>query len=192
MEYFPGLTSLEILQKIQEDLQDQNIQPEHFEGRIIFMSMFNDIDWTKRRHSDVFQIPKKLRSTRRDSHEDTGHSSAVETKRNGTELSTVHLKENEIPSPQRWWDISKKLVTQYSRASVLLSREILKRKGGRCTLHFDADSSNTELLLRTIHSANQLSIYGAVSSWCEEFAQRTPNRKERLWRSPWQKKMSSY
>ena len=28
-----------------------------------------------------------------------------------------------------------------------------------------------------MHSANQLSIYGAVSSWCEEFGQR-PNEKE--------------
>ena len=36
---------------------------------------------------------------------------------------------------------------------------------------------NTELLFRTIHSANQVSICGAVSSWCEEFGQR-PNEKE--------------
>ena len=33
---------------------------------------------------------------------------------------------------------------------------------------------------RTIHAANQLSIYGAVSSWCEEFAQRIPNQKESM------------
>ena len=31
---------------------------------------------------------------------------------------------------------------------------------------------------RMIHSANQLSIHGAVSSWSEEFAQKTPNQKE--------------
>ena len=39
-----------------------------------------------------------------------------------------------------------------------LNRGILIRNGGRCTVHFNADSSNTELLFRTIHSANQLSI----------------------------------
>ena len=55
---------------------------------------------------------------------------------------------------------------------------ILKRKGGRCTAHYKADSSNTELLFRTIHSANQLSIYGAVSSWCEELAQWIPGQNE--------------
>ena len=35
----------------------------------------------------------------------------------------------------------------------------------------------TQLSFRTIHSATQLSVYGAVSSWCEEFDQR-PNEKE--------------
>ena len=41
-----------------------------------------------------------------------------------------------------------------------LNRGVLKREGGRCTIHFTAEVSNTELLFRTIHSANQLSIYG--------------------------------
>ena len=68
---------------------------------------------------DVFQILNKSRIARKDSREDTGHSSAHERKRNDTELSATHLKENGIPSPNRWWNASKKLVTQYSRASVL-------------------------------------------------------------------------
>ena len=49
---YPGRASLEILQRIQKNLQDENIGPEHFEGRIIFMSTFNDIDWTKNGHSE--------------------------------------------------------------------------------------------------------------------------------------------
>ena len=49
---FPGLTSLKILQKIQDDLPDQNIEPEKFEDRIIFMSTFNDIDWTENGNSE--------------------------------------------------------------------------------------------------------------------------------------------
>ena len=47
---FPGLTSLEILQNIQGDLQERNIEPEDFEDRIIFMLMFNDIEETKKGH----------------------------------------------------------------------------------------------------------------------------------------------
>ena len=49
-----------------------------------------------------------------------------------------------------------------------LSRELLKKKN-RDTIHFNADASNTDLWFRIIHSANQLSIYGAVSNWCEQF-----------------------
>ena len=67
---------------------------------------------------DVFQIPNNSRITRRDSLEDAVHSSAQETKRSGTELSATHLKEKGIPSLHRWWNASKKPVTQYSRASV--------------------------------------------------------------------------
>ena len=57
---FHGRTSLEILQTIQEDLQERNIEPEKFEDRIVFTSMFNDIEWTKRRNAEnnVFQFPK--------------------------------------------------------------------------------------------------------------------------------------
>ena len=58
-----------------------------------------------------------------------------------------------------------------------LSRGILKRKNNRDTIHFTADASNTELLIPTIHSANQFSIHGAVSSWCEVFFLR-PNARE--------------
>ena len=41
---FPGFSSLQILQEIQNDLW--NIESEKFTDRIIFMSMLNDIDWT--------------------------------------------------------------------------------------------------------------------------------------------------
>ena len=41
---FPGATALDLLHKIQADLQGKNITPEKFSARIIFMSMFNDIE----------------------------------------------------------------------------------------------------------------------------------------------------
>ena len=65
--------------------------------------------------NNVFQIPNKSRITREDSREDTGHSSALEAKRNGMELTVVHMKENGIPPPHRWWNDSKKpVIIQYS------------------------------------------------------------------------------
>ena len=39
---------------IEKDLQDRNIEPQNFEDRVIFMSMLNDIDWTKRRNSEIY------------------------------------------------------------------------------------------------------------------------------------------
>ena len=52
MEYFPGFTSLQILQKIQEKLNACQTRPEEFEDRTIFMSMFNDIDWRTKENSE--------------------------------------------------------------------------------------------------------------------------------------------
>ena len=120
MEYFQGFTSIGDSPQDQKKTPKLNFEPGNFEERIIFMSMFNDIDWTKEAiQKDAFQILNTSRITRRDSREDTGHSLAPAMKRSGTELSTKHLKDTRIPSPQRWWDVSKKLVTQYPRASVL-------------------------------------------------------------------------
>ena len=65
------------------------------------------------------------------------------------------------------------------KSTSALRRRILKRKNNRDTIHFNADASNTDLLFRTIHSANHVSIYGAVSSWCEEFG-LNPNERDDL------------
>ena len=75
---FPRVTSLEILQKKPKDLQDRNIDMKTIRPSksSIFMSMFNDIEWTKTGNSErsKFQIPSKPRTTRRDFRKDTGHS----------------------------------------------------------------------------------------------------------------------
>ena len=42
---FPGFTTLQLWHKVQEFLSKLSVTPEKFPGRIIFMSMFNDISW---------------------------------------------------------------------------------------------------------------------------------------------------
>ena len=42
---FPGFTTLQLCSKVQELLSRLSVEPETFTGRIIFMSMFNDISW---------------------------------------------------------------------------------------------------------------------------------------------------
>ena len=96
-------------------------------------------------------------------------------KKNGSERTPTNLKDNGIPSMQKWWDISKKLGNPVFKGISALNRGILKRKGGLCTVHFNEDSSNTELVFRTIHSATPLSTYG---DQCEELAQWIPGQNE--------------
>ena len=55
------------------------------------------------------------------------------------------------------------------RATSLLSRGMLKSKGGKLSVHFCADGDTIETLFRTLISVDQLSIYGAVSDLCEEY-----------------------
>ena len=40
---FPGFTALGILSEIQKMMAELKCEPEQFQGRIIFMSMFNDL-----------------------------------------------------------------------------------------------------------------------------------------------------
>ena len=91
-----GFSSLQILQNIQHDLRERNVEPEKFTDRIIFMSIFNDIDWTRKGNDGIcISNSEKPMNTRRDSRRDTGRSSVMETKRSGLELFVIHLKENE-------------------------------------------------------------------------------------------------
>ena len=56
------------------------------------------------------------------------------------------------------------------RATSPLSRGTLKNKGGgKLSIHFCADQGTIETVFRTIISVNQLSIYGAVSDFCDEY-----------------------
>ena len=62
---FPGFSSLAILQEIQKDLTRKNIKPEEFKDRIIFMSMFNDIDCSKKRMMRIVsRMQNKSKNTR--------------------------------------------------------------------------------------------------------------------------------
>ena len=47
-----------------------------------------------------------------------------------------------------------------------LGRGILKTKNIRDTIHFNGEYCNIDLLHWTVHSANQLCIYGAVTKRC--------------------------
>ena len=45
---FPGITTLGLLEKIQSLMRNLLCEPEHFNGSIIFMSMYNDTAWQEK------------------------------------------------------------------------------------------------------------------------------------------------
>ena len=57
---FPGFTTLQLCNKVQEVLSRLSIQPEDFTGRIIFMSMFNDISWGNKDHEQECELNADL------------------------------------------------------------------------------------------------------------------------------------
>ena len=57
------------------------------------------------------------------------------------------------------------------RASSAFERGELRSEGhGKKSIHFNGGEENSELLLRTIISANQLSVYGALADLCRELS----------------------
>ena len=51
---FPGLTTLQMLREIPGTMEENRIQPEKFEDRIVFMAMYNDIGWGTAEKSSKF------------------------------------------------------------------------------------------------------------------------------------------
>ena len=67
-------------------MEESTILHEKFEDRIIFMSMYNDIDWRKAEtKKSVCRILQVLLRTPEDFLKDIGHSSDQELKNIGTE-----------------------------------------------------------------------------------------------------------
>ena len=134
------------------------------------MSMFNDISWGSKEIERECELSDQLVSmcSKRFS---PGKWSFLGP---GSEKKWYSAHEYK---PQGEWDrVPKQMMMEFSesghpvfRAASPLSRGVLKSKGGgKLSIHFCADQGTIETVFRTIISVNQLSIYGAVSNFCEE------------------------
>ena len=167
---FPGFTTLQLCDKISNLLSSLGQSPETFTGRILFMSMFNDISCDRYDNKDeclknaefVKTFAKRF---------GIGQWSFVGP---GSEKKW-YSSEN---SPQGAWDhIAEEMLLEFAesghpifRATTPLSRGQLKSKGrGKLSIHFTADGDTIDTIYRIILSVNQLSVYGAVAAVCEEF-----------------------
>ena len=168
---FPGFTTLQLCNKVQELLLRLGETPENFTGRIIFMSMFNDISWRskdnkKERESNALLVSLFARRF------GGGQWSFLGP---GSEKKWYSTCED---SPQGEWDkMAEKMITLAEsghpvfRATSPLSRGMNVKKQ-RLRKNVDpllCRPGNDYNCFRTIISVNQLSIYGAVSNLCEEY-----------------------
>ena len=167
---FPGFPTLQPYGKVTDLLSRLGETPETFTGRILFMSMFNDISFDKKDKEEECLANAKVVSIYAKKF-GIGQWSFIGP---GSEKKRYSMEEN---SPQGIWDhIAEKMLLEFAesgcpifRATTPLSRCKLKSKGhGKLSIHFAADQKTIETVFRTVVSANQLSLYGAVANICEE------------------------
>ena len=115
---FPGFSSLSFLQETQQDLEKRKIQPEEFTDRIIFMSMFNDIECNTSDENCVSNAEKQELGN-----EMLARTLVILGSRVGREVVWKFFsrskKGNGIVQPPKWCNDSKKLVILFSKVSVL-------------------------------------------------------------------------
>ena len=161
---------MQLVDKVQEFMTKMG-DPSQFQGRIIFMSMFDDIVWCIIDHEQeciandtlVSLFAKRFPA---------GRWSFLGLGSEKKWYSTYSER------PQGEWDrVAELMMIKFResghpvfRATSLLSRGTLKSKGGgKLSKHFCADRDTIETVFRTIISVNELSVYGAVSDVCDEY-----------------------
>ena len=134
------------------------------------MSMFNDISCDGKGNEEEYLANSKVVSILAKKF-GIGQWSFIGP---GSEKKWYSMEEKR---PQGAWDhIADKMLLEFAesgcpifRATTPLSRGNLNSKGhGTLSIHFTADYPTIETIFRIIVSANQLSLYGAVSNMCEE------------------------
>ena len=161
---FPGFTTSQLSQEVQELLLRLTETPENF-------TMFNDISWGSKNNKKECESNAHLVSlfAKRFGAEQWSFLGP------GSEKKWYSISED---SPQGEWDkMAEKIMVTLAesgqpvfRATSPLSRGTLKSKGGgKLSIHYCADQETIKTVLRTITSVNQLSLYGAVAEMCEEY-----------------------
>ena len=168
---FQGFTTLQLCGKVTDLLSRLGETPETFTGRILFMSMFNDISCFRKGNKEEGLANAKVVSILAKKF-GIGQWSFIGP---GSEKKWYSAEEN---SPQGAWDnIADEMLLEFAEsghpifhATTPLSRGLLRSKGhGKLSIHFTADYPTIETIFRMIISVNQLSLFGAVANICEEF-----------------------
>ena len=165
---------MQLYGKVKDLLSRLGEAPENFTGRILFMSMFNDISCGTKDNEKECVANAKVVSLYAKKF-GIGQWSFLGP---GSEMKwylwkrTVHKEFGTISQKRCCWN-SPKAHVQFSVLRPHCLRGQLRSKGhGKLSIHFAATQATIETVFRIIVSANQLSLYGAVASMCEEYESR--------------------
>ena len=147
------------------------------------MSMYNDIVWGEKRKRmlRIANSQNRSRLCNKDSRTDIGRCLGLDQKRNGTELTRAIRT-------GKWDRVAEDMMLNFSESGhhripwiqCFGTRRLESCKGkGKLSVHFCFDDKTVEVVLRTIISVNQLSIYGAVADMFDELACRISGCSER-------------
>ena len=162
---FPGFTTLQLCDEISDLLRYLGQTSETFTGRILFMSMFNDISCDGNDNKDECLKNANIVKTFA-GRLGIGQWSFIGP---GSEKKW-YSSEN---SPQGAWDnIAEQMLLEIAEsghpifcATTQLSRGQVKSKGrGKLSIHFTADQDAVDAIYRIILSVNQLNVHGSGSN----------------------------
>ena len=147
--------------KVIDLLSSTGQTPESFTGRILFMSMFNDIFCDRYDNKDECLRNANIVKTF------TGRFVVVQWSFIGPGSEKKwYPSEN---SPQGAWDhIAEEMLLLFAESEHPSFRATTKSKGrGKLSVHFNADQDTVGTIYRIILSVNELRVYGAVAAICE-------------------------
>ena len=172
MEDLPRTHDSRYPQRVSAMMGELHCVPADFKGRIIFMSMFNDIVWDAKGYEELCEnnsrrVEECARRFPRSHWSFLGPGSEKKW------CATYNSK------PNGSWDrTAEKMMQIFQRSghpilrctSALERGDLRSKGGGRTTIHFTASDDIFQLLLKKVISVNQLSLYGAVADLIKELA----------------------
>ena len=128
---------------------------------------------------EVNTMHRQLRNMLVNSRAVIGLSWGLDQKRNGTEPTPI--------KPDGSWDrMAEDMMMNFSESGHPIFRassafdtgELRSKGGGKKSFHFTDNDEGIELLLCTVISANQLSVYGAIAGFMQRTSQRSQGSGE--------------
>ena len=171
-QIFTGFTTLSHLEEIQKLMKHLQCEPEQFNDRIIFMSMYNDIVCGEKGNTERCEYNSQTAANyaRRFPRARSSFLGAGSEKK---------LCGTYSDKPDRAWDkTAEQMMMNFSESGhpifrafrAIERRELRSKEKDLKSIHFNGSEENIELLLRTIISANQVSVYGALADLCRELS----------------------